>query len=222
MLTRDTPRVWELGEVNAWPLAPQTTIFQGAAVGDNGSGLARPLQAGDKFLGFCEAFVSNLPPSPAVPAAQGDNSCARLLTSGLVELDVTGVKATSFGVPIYASDDNTFTLNGPPNSFIGTVHRPLLNGKTIVAFGHHVRSGVASHTVVFAGSHKTTGGNVMEKVALSGLLPSDVVTTQLNGIGKTPCTIKLATATANSLHVTFDNDPSTDHVVAYLVHRTVT
>src|SRR5579862_2829690 len=122
MLTRDTPRVWELGEVNAWPLAPNTSIFQGAAVGDNGSGLARPLQAGDKFLGFCEAFTSNLPPSPAVPAAQGSEAGARVLTSGLVELEVAGVKATSFGAPVYASDDNTFTASGPPNSFLGTVH----------------------------------------------------------------------------------------------------
>lgn len=224
MLTRDTPRVWELGEVNAWSLATNTTLFQGAAVGDNGSGLARPLQAGDKFLGFCEAFVSTLPSSPSLGlrAAQEENVQVRVLTSGIVELDVAGVKATSFGMPVYASDDNSFTLSGPPNSFIGTVHRPLLNGKTIVAFGHHVRAGVPSHTLVFAGNHKTIGGNVMEKVALPGLLGSDVVCTQLNAVGKNPCGIKTATATANSLHVTFDNDPGTDHVFAYVIYRALT
>lgn len=222
MLTRDTPRVWELGEVNAWPLAPNTTIFQGAAVGDNGSGLARPLQAGDKFLGFCEAFVSNLPPSPAVPAAQGNQAAVRVLTSGLVELEVSGINATSFGAPVYASDDNSFTLNGPPNSFIGTVHRPLLTGKTIVAFGHYVRTRLPSHTLVFAGSHKTTGGNAMEKIALPGLLASDLAHVQLTAVGKKPSVIQSATTTAGSLHITFDNDPSTDHVLAYGVYRALT
>lgn len=221
MLTRDTHRVWELGEVSAWPLAPNTSLFQGAAVGDNGSGFARPLQAGDPFLGFCEAFVSNLSPSPVVPAAQGSEACARVLTSGLVEIEVAGVKASSFGAPVYASDDNTFSLNGL-SSFIGTVHRPLLSGKTMVAFGHRMRSGVAPYVVVFAGSHKTTGGNALEKVALPGLSVSDVVQVQLTAVGKKPCVIQMAASAANSLHVTFDNDPATDHVVAYVVYRAVT
>jgi hypothetical protein len=78
---------------------------------------------------------------------------------------------------------------------------------------------VPSHTLVFAGSHKTTGGNVMEKVALPGLLASDLVHTQLSTVGKNACAIKIATATANSLHVTFDNDPGADHIFAYVIYR---
>jgi hypothetical protein len=221
MLTRDVARVWELGNVTAWPLAPQSALFQGSAVGDNGSGCARPLQAGDKFLGFCEAFTTNLPLSPDVPAPQEEATFVRILSSGIVELDVAGVKATAFGLPVYASDDASFTLSGPPNSFVGTVHRVLLSGKTLVAFGHQVRACVASHTIVFAGSHKTTGGNVLEKMALPGLLASDVVHVQLSNVGKKPCMLQAAAAALNSVQLTFDNDPGNDTVFSYVVTRSL-
>jgi hypothetical protein len=217
MLTHDIQRVWELGEVTAWPLAPQSTLFQGAAVGDNGSGYARPLQAGDKFIGFCEAFVSNLPQASGAMLAPEENPWVRALTSGLVELDVSGVKASTFGAPVYASDDTTFT--GPPNSVIGTVHRLLLSGKTLVAFGHYAHATVASHRLLLAGSHKTTGGNALEKIALPGLLPSDLAQVQLTTVGKKPCLIQTALPMANSLHITFDNDPGSDHLLSYLVYR---
>ena len=219
MLTHDNPRVWALGEVNSFVLAPNTTLFRGAAVGDNGSGLARPLQAGDQFLGFCEAFVSNLPPSPAVPAAQGGDDRVRVLTSGRVQLEVAGVKVGSLGATVYAVDDDNFTLSGCPNSPFGTVYRVVREGIAVVAFGHQSAPRLPSHSVVAAGTHKTTGGHALEKIALPGLRVTDMVHVSLASPGKTPRTVQHSIALLNSLQVTFNDDPGADHVVQYVVYR---
>lgn len=219
MLTQESPRVWELGNVNSFVLAPNTTVFRGAAVGDSGNGFARPLNAGDRFLGFCEATVSSLPPSPAVPAVQGGNSRVRVLANGLVQLPVAGLKATAFGATVYAVDDDSFTLSGCPNSPLGTVYRVVSEGIAIVAFGHQAAPTLPSHTVVLAGHHKTTGGSALEKVALPGLKTTDMVHVGLSAVGKTPRTVQYSVATGNSLHVNFDADPGNDHVLHYVVYR---
>jgi hypothetical protein len=221
MLTHDTPRVLELGEVNAFVLAPNTALFRGAAVGDNGSGFARPLVAGDKFLGFCESYACNLPPSPAVPAAQGGDALVNVLASGRAQLKVAGLKATSVGAPVFALDENSFSLSGFPNSSIGTVHRVLGDGTAIVAFGHCALVLPTSHKLLLAGSHKTQGGGGMEKIPLPGLLTTDLVQVNIAVIGKTPSKVQCATPTLGSLHVTFDVDPGTDHVLHYVIYRAV-
>lgn len=221
MLSKDTPRVWELGNVNQFPLAGSATIFQGAAVGDNGLGFARSLVAGDKFLGFSESYVSALSPSSGLPGALEGDTSVRVLSNGFVQLSVTGLKATSLHSPVYASDDSSFTLSGGLNSPLGSVDRVLDNGTAIVAFGGCVATFAASHRLLFAGSHKTAGGAVMEKIALPGLLVSDIAQVTVVALGKTPCLIKAAMPTAGSLHVTFDNDPSSDHALHYIIYRAV-
>jgi len=56
-LAVDTPRDYETGVeavYNHVPVIADDIIYAGAAVGDNASGYARPLQAGDPFLGFAD------------------------------------------------------------------------------------------------------------------------------------------------------------------------
>jgi hypothetical protein len=209
MLSKEFLRVWELGNVNEFLLAPNAVIYKGAALGDNGSGLARPLVSGDQFLGFAEHAASSLE----------DNRYARVLASGLVQLPVAGLKPNALHAVVYASDENNFNLTqGSP---IGTAYRLLDNGEAIVAFGSEAHPPLAPYRLLFARCHKTVGGSSTEKIPCLGLLASDIVQVTLGATGKTPCSIQSATPTNNSLHVSFNSDPGTDHLVHYVIVRSL-
>ncbi len=127
-LTTDTPRTYELGDRNEYPVAASTIIYEGAAVGENGSGYARPLVAGDTFLGFAEARADN-----SAGAAGAVN--VRVIDKGKIKADISGLAITANDhPPVYMSDDNTFTLTSTGNSLIGYVARWVETGVGIVEF----------------------------------------------------------------------------------------
>lgn len=76
-----------------------------------------------------------------------------------------------------------------------------------------------SHVVKFAGEHTTVGGAAAEAITVAGVLATDLVLVQLETLGGTPRTILIAVATTDTITVTFSGDPSSDHVVTYLVLR---
>lgn len=118
-LTANQPRVHVIGDKTELPVAASLRIFQGAAVGENGTGYARPLNAGDAFCGFAEAEADNR------DGANGEID-VQLKRSGRIELDVVGADVTSNDQPpVYASDDGTFTLTASTNSLIGYVVRHI-------------------------------------------------------------------------------------------------
>ena len=208
MLSKHTPRVWELGQATALRVAAGSILFQGAAIGDNGEGQARSLQAGDCFLGFSEDTAC----SDAI-------TWVRVLTSGSVELEVAGLKASSLQAVVYASDDSNFTLSGFPNSPIGRVHRITESGTAIVAFGCSTAPQLSPYQLITAGSHTTSGGSPTEKIPLAGLLASDLMHTSIAVLGKTPVSLLCSTAGVNKLQLTFSSDPGKDHVVQYFIFR---
>lgn len=132
-LAKDSARVFELGDVNELPVIASDIIYEGAAVGDNASGYARPLAAGDPFRGFAERKADN------ASGAAGDVN-VRVLTRGLAQLSITNLAITDVGKDVYASDDDTFTLTKSTNTRIGYVHRWVSTGVGIIAF--NVNSGV--------------------------------------------------------------------------------
>lgn len=124
-LATDKPRAFEHADFNEIPVVATDIIYEGAAVGLDGSGNARPLVAGDQFVGFAESKVDNS------AGAAGDKN-VRVRERGKIELSVTGVTAaTDVGDSVYASDDDTFTLTPSTNSRIGKVHR-FVSGTTVV------------------------------------------------------------------------------------------
>jgi len=116
-LTRDETRYYHLSDIEEYPVAAGVTIYEGAAVGENGSGYARPLVAGDQFLGFASKRAANV-------AGVAGAERIQLKTSGTVRLNLTGVNGGSNNrAVVYASDDNTFTLMALGNSRVGVVSR---------------------------------------------------------------------------------------------------
>lgn len=126
-LAADKARAYELGDLQDLPMIAADIIYEGAAVGDNGSGLARPLAAADPFLGFAERIADN-----SAGAASAKN--VRVRTRGSVVVAVTGAaSAADVGEAVYASDDDTFTLTSSGNSAIGKVAR-WVSGTTCVVY----------------------------------------------------------------------------------------
>jgi len=127
-LTVDTPRAYQLGELEAYPVIADDIIYEGAAVGENASGYSRPLVAGDVFQGFADRKADNS------GGSAGDVNVS-VKTRGRVQLAISGLAITANDRPaVYASDDNTFTLTSTSNSLIGYVSRWVSTGVAIVEF----------------------------------------------------------------------------------------
>jgi hypothetical protein len=127
-LTIDTPRTYELGDHNDIPVIASEIIYEGAAVGIVvGTGHARPLVAGDLFVGFATTKADN-----STGAAAAIN--VRVKRYGEIVLPVTNVAITDIGKPVYAADDNDFVLTATGNTQIGRVKRFVSAGYAVVAF----------------------------------------------------------------------------------------
>lgn len=125
-LSANNPRTFEIGDHNDLPVKASSKIYEGSAVGLTG-GYARALNAGDSFGGFAEVFVDN---SAGADGAVNVN----VNRFGLIVLPISGLAVTDIGKPVYASDDNTFTLTSTGNSAIGRVVRWSSAGVGVVAF----------------------------------------------------------------------------------------
>lgn len=127
-LAVDTPRTYELGDVNEFPVIAAEIIYEGAAVGlVAASGHAQPLTSADKFVGFAERKVDN-----SAGAAAAKN--VRVNKRGSVQLAVSGAVITDIGAAVYATDDNTFVFTPVSAVFIGFVRRFVSSGVVVVDF----------------------------------------------------------------------------------------
>lgn len=127
-LSANTPRTFEQGDRNEYPVLTAVKIYEGAAVGlQVSSGYARPLVAGDVFAGFAEDKYDN------TSGASGAINC-RVKDEGKAILAIASAAITDIGKAVYASDDGTFTFTQGSNSYVGRVVRWISTGNVVVAF----------------------------------------------------------------------------------------
>lgn len=127
-LAANKQRDYQMGDKEEYPVVASDIIFQGAAVGENGSGYARPLVAADPFLGFAEAKADN-------SAGAAGAITVNVKKRGNVVLPISGIAITANDrPPVYASDDDTFTLTATGNTLIGYVSRWIETGLAVVEF----------------------------------------------------------------------------------------
>ena len=128
-LAVNTPREYQVGDREDYPVIASDIIYEGAAVGENASGYARPLAAADKFLGFAMRKADNS------TGSAGDIN-VECKTVGRARLTVAGATAITANdrALVYASDDGTFTLTSTSNSLIGSVSRWIASTDVIVEF----------------------------------------------------------------------------------------
>jgi len=106
-------------------LAATAKIFQGAFVGINATGFAKPydnatpattLAGGDRIVGVAAHASDN------TSGIDGDKTI-KVMISGAFDHVITGLVAADVGTPIYASDDGTLTKVALGNAFVGWVER---------------------------------------------------------------------------------------------------
>ncbi len=133
-LAADNQRTYGIGNMAEYPVIAADIIYEGAAVGENGSGYARPLVAADPFLGFAESKADN------AAGSAGDIN-VRVQTKGIIKLAIASVAITANDRPkVYASDDNTFTLTAGSNTLIGTVYQWISTGLAFVEFDANMQA----------------------------------------------------------------------------------
>lgn len=127
-LAANKPRALEGGDINAFPVIAADIIFEGSAAGlVAATGHARPLTSVDRFAGFASRKADN---SAGLAAAIN----VEVYERGKIVLAVSGAVITDVGQPVYASDDDTFTLNPADGAFVGFVHRFVSAGVAVVIF----------------------------------------------------------------------------------------
>jgi len=118
-LAADTPVIGVIGN-NAIGIIASDIVYEGAMVGDNGSGYGRPLVAGDKFLGHAISRVTN------AVATAGQYEITLPAGRYRMVVDLVGL-VTDVGQPVYASDDSVLTFIGAGasvgNSYVGVISR---------------------------------------------------------------------------------------------------
>lgn len=86
------------------------------------------------------------------------------------------------------------------------------------ALRHRLRQ--KNNVVLHCGQHTTTGGSATETIPkLAGVASTDVIVVTLHTAGGIARTISSATCGTDSASVIFNADPSTDHIVNYIVVR---
>ena len=75
--------------------------------------------------------------------------------------------------------------------------------------------------VIATGLFTTAGGDGTESITVSGALATDTAIVTVNTVGATPRTVTAAVAASNAITVTLSGDPSTDHVLNYVLLRSV-
>lgn len=126
-LAQDTPGAYVLGDFSDLPVKASTTIYEGAAVGENG-GYMRGLVAGDVFVGFASGKADN-----SAVATDGAIN-VRVLNKGRKQITLTGVAVTDIGAKVYADADDSFTLTSSGASVCGHVTRYVAANTCIIEF----------------------------------------------------------------------------------------
>ena len=125
-LTAEVSRTYELGDLNDLPVLASTKIYEGAAVGIS-SGYARPLAAGDDFVGFADRTVDNS------DGSSGD-VVIPVKAKGRIKLPVSSAAIGNINDGVYADGDNSFTITSSGHSLIGYIRRHITGTTCIVEF----------------------------------------------------------------------------------------
>lgn len=99
-------------ELRAFPVAAATHVYKGALVGLTTGGYARPLVAGDAFVGIAYEEKDN------AAGANGDET-VRVYTLGDFGHALVGATVAQIGDAVYASADDTLTFTATGNSYVG-------------------------------------------------------------------------------------------------------
>lgn len=113
---------WDLAvgpnDIQDYAAITNDIFYAGAIVGDNGSGAARPLTAGDPFLGIVHPVQLDM------TGVTANSKKVHVATRGTIK-NVSAIAGASgigdIGDLVYASDDGTLTKTSTSNTLIGRI-----------------------------------------------------------------------------------------------------
>ncbi len=126
-LSGNAPLTQAIGESSVFPVAASVRPYAGSMLGD-ASGYARPLVAGDKFLGHSQEERNN-----------ASGGAGALFVEGLTgrytgQVTIASVAITDIDKDVFASDDATYTLTRGANTLVGKVKRYVSANLAVVEF----------------------------------------------------------------------------------------
>ncbi|MBN1126884.1 MAG: hypothetical protein JXA82_17920 [Sedimentisphaerales bacterium] len=125
-LSANSPVQEAIGHFVSLPVAASVHPFQGSLLGD-ASGYARPLVAGDVFLGQADEEQDNSSGSAGDKhiRTRSGRYRAKVALAGTVD---------NIGDNVYASDDGTLTFTSTDNSFVGVAVQYMDAAYMVVEF----------------------------------------------------------------------------------------
>jgi hypothetical protein len=112
-------------ELRSFKMAASAHVFKGGFVGLDAGGYARPLVAGDPFVGIAYEEVDN--------SDGGDGEVSvRVYTLGDFGHALAGASQAQVGDTVYASADDTLTFTATNNSYVGFVVDVPTSGNIIL------------------------------------------------------------------------------------------
>lgn len=108
------------------------------------------------------------------------------------------------------------------SSFMGAKRAAVVTDGLIIAAGLVVGDDIYGRigvSIVAAGTATTSGGAAAEDIIVANVIAEDVALAVLSEEGATPRVIKTVVAGTSKITITFDDDPSNDHKINYIVLR---
>lgn len=109
--------------------------------------------------------------------------------------------------PVF-STEAALAGNYPGNKFNQRERKMLASIEAAYPFG-----------AVAAGTQASSAGSASQVITVSGALASDIAIVVVKTAGATPRSIVAAASASGQINVTMSGDPSTDHVLAYVLLR---
>lgn len=131
----------------------------------------------------------------------------------------SGVTVTQFAVCYWDVSENEVILTSPaagdPIVGIAAAAGTAAGGYVDVILNHTQKA-----IVIAEGTHTTAGGDATESITVTGAVATDKALVYVSTVGSTPRTVSAYTCASDAITVTMSGDPSTDHVLTYMVWRT--
>lgn len=199
-----------------------------------------------KLLASVKTYVDSLSPDTVI-TTQGDiivgnasGNATRLAKGSANTVLIAGASTVAYGSIANANVDAAAAIAYSKLNLATSIVNADVSGSAAIAYSKlnlsnslvagdltagsvtlaKLAAGVTpSHVVKFAGSFTTAGGDANESITVSGCLNTDIAIVVLHTKGGTPRTILTAQAATDAINLEFSGDPSTDHVVSYMVLR---
>ena len=190
-------------ELRTYQVAASKHVYKGALIGLTSGGYAQPLVAGDPFVGIAYEEVDNS------GGSAGDLSL-RVYTLGDFGLTLTGATIASFGRPVFASADDTLTLTGAGNSYVGLLQDVVATNQIILRIDpQRAKIKTVTHTVEELSAGSDVAARAVHAFDTDGWLVSARVVNQAtaaSGIDNSnTCVVALSTDAGAVVSKTFNS-----------------